>query len=252
MTAAAEFRPPIPASIWPSTAASRGTPPPSGSRSADSIPRTRTGDRLRRLARRGALLRGGRQGDPRPQPRALPHRGEDSTVRLDPAAYARTGIGPAAFGEFQRVFGPRSTAHWPSTASPTASTSSSCCSTRGFLLIHPRCTKLRAAFQNYPASAPAAGEWLDEPEDPQHPHEDLMDALRGGVRDRFPEGRLERAVPRLGAGVADRGDVNPINQPLIAGVGIGRRIATSRRVSRSRAAGIQPHGIRRPGSGTSP
>ena len=32
----------------------------------------------------------------------------------------------------------------------------------------------------------------DEPDDPQHPHEDLMDALRGGVRDRFPDGRAEQ------------------------------------------------------------
>jgi hypothetical protein len=28
--------------------------------------------------------------------------------------------------------------------------------------------------------------------DPQHPHEDLMDAPRGGERDRFPEGRIEQ------------------------------------------------------------
>ena len=28
-----------------------------------------------------------------------------------------------------------------------------------------------------------------------NPHEDLIDALRGGVRDRFPEGRVEQ--PRL-------------------------------------------------------
>ena len=37
--------------------------------------------------------------------------------------------------------------------------------------------------------AKRGGEWLDEPAESQHPHEDLMDALRGGVRDRFPEGR---------------------------------------------------------------
>ena len=33
------------------------------------------------------------------------------------------------------------------------------------------------------------------PEDPQNPHEDLMDALRGGIRDVFPDGR--RALPAL-------------------------------------------------------
>ena len=30
---------------------------------------------------------------------------------------------------------------------------------------------------------------FNEPHDPQNPHEDLMDALRGGIRDVFPEGR---------------------------------------------------------------
>ena len=63
---------------------------------------------------------------------------------------------------------------------------------KGLLLIHPRCTKLKAAFQNYARRRTGRGDWLDEPADPQHPHEDLMDALRGGVRDRFPEGRVEQ------------------------------------------------------------
>ena len=44
-------------------------------------------------------------------------------------------------------------------------------------------------MQNYLRKQSAGGEWLDEPVDPQHPYEDLIDALRGGVRDRFPEGR---------------------------------------------------------------
>ena len=62
---------------------------------------------------------------------------------------------------------------------------------QGCLLLHPRCVHLKAAFQNYTRRRSAGGDWLDEP--PQdHPHEDLMDALRGGVRDRFPEGRIEQ------------------------------------------------------------
>ncbi len=63
---------------------------------------------------------------------------------------------------------------------------------RGLLQIHPRCLALKAAFQNYARKRTGRGDWLDEPADPQHPHEDLMDALRGGVRDRFPEGRIEQ------------------------------------------------------------
>ena len=61
----------------------------------------------------------------------------------------------------------------------------SCCSTRG-----ARRSSRRS--RTTPGAGPAGGDWLDEPADPQHPHEDLMDALRGGVRDRFPEGRVEQ------------------------------------------------------------
>jgi phage terminase large subunit-like protein len=122
----------------------------------------------------------------------LPHRGEDSTVRLDPAASARTGIGPAAYGEFERVFGARTTAHWPQHRVADGLDQLELLLDKGFLLIHPRCTRMKAAFQNYTRKRTAQGEWLDEPEDPQHPHEDLMDAIRGGVRDRFPDGRLEQ------------------------------------------------------------
>jgi hypothetical protein len=48
------------------------------------------------------------------------------------------------------------------------------------LKIHPRCKGLIAAFQGY-TRAKRSGQWQDYPEDPQHPHEDLMDALRGGL-----------------------------------------------------------------------
>src|SRR5262249_31617924 len=43
----------------------------------------------------------------------LPCRGRYDTVRLDPASSARTGIGPTAYAEFERVFGPRVLARWP-------------------------------------------------------------------------------------------------------------------------------------------
>ena len=70
---------------------------------------------------------------------------------------------------------------------------------RGLPLIHPRCAALKTAFQNYTRRRTGRGGWLDKPADPQHPHEDLMDALRGGVRDRFPDGRIElpglRSIP---------------------------------------------------------
>ena len=50
------------------------------------------------------------------------------------------------------------------------------------------------AFQTY-RRAERAGEFLDTPVDPQHPAEDLIDAIRGGIRDAMPEGR--KAPPNL-------------------------------------------------------
>ena len=123
-------------------------------------------------------------------------RGEWATVRLDPAADARTGIGPTAYGEFERVFGPRATGRWPRHRVTDGLDQLEVLLDRGLLLIHPRCENLKAAFQNYARKRTGRGDWLDEPADPQHPHEDLMDALRGGVRDRFPEGRIEQPAMR--------------------------------------------------------
>lgn len=56
---------------------------------------------------------------------------------------------------------------------------------RGRLSIHPRCERLIRAFQGY-QRARRQGQWMDYPEDPQHPHEDVMDALRGGLYARLP------------------------------------------------------------------
>ena len=56
----------------------------------------------------------------------------------------------------------------------------------GDLKIHPRCTRLRDAFRNYSRQR-RGGQWVDFPAD-GHPEEDLMDALRGGIRDAMPAG----------------------------------------------------------------
>ena len=60
----------------------------------------------------------------------------------------------------------------------------------GNLLIHPRCSRLKAAFQSY-CRQRRGGEWVDFPAD-GHPEEDLIDALRGGIRDAFPEGLVPK------------------------------------------------------------
>jgi phage terminase large subunit-like protein len=121
--------------------------------------------------------------------------GRPDVVRLDPAASARTGIGPTAYSEFERVFGAGILARWPQHRVTDGLDQLEVLLDQGCLLLHPRCAHLKAAFQNYARRRTPGGDWQDEPADPQHPHEDLMDALRGGVRDRFPEGRIEQ--PRL-------------------------------------------------------
>jgi hypothetical protein len=120
----------------------------------------------------------------------LPSRGVLDTVRLDPAANARTGIGPTAAAEFRKVFGERSTDHWPAHRVADGLDQVALLLDKDLLQIHPRCAHLTAALQQYVRKRTSRGDWLDEPADPQHPHEDLVDALRGGIRDRFPEGRL--------------------------------------------------------------
>lgn len=57
------------------------------------------------------------------------------------------------------------------------------------LFIHPRCKHLIAAFQSY-MRAQRGGQWMDYPHDPQHPHEDVIDALRGGLMAALPQGRM--------------------------------------------------------------
>lgn len=107
----------------------------------------------------------------------------------DPAGSARTAIGPTVIAEYERL-GIRLAA-WPggSVADSLAKLESLINPAIGppKLLIHPRCEKLITAFENY-RRARRGGQWQDYPEDPQHPHEDLIDALRCGLRAALPEG----------------------------------------------------------------
>ena len=43
-----------------------------------------------------------------------PCRGKIDCVRLDPAAAARSSLGPAAYSEYEQVFGSRLIGRWPS------------------------------------------------------------------------------------------------------------------------------------------
>jgi hypothetical protein len=69
-----------------------------------------------------------------------------------------------------------------------------------WLFVHPRCTKTILALQSY-SRTKKDGQYVEVPEDPQHPHEELVDALRGGLKLEFPESRApERKYNRKPAG----------------------------------------------------
>jgi len=117
---------------------------------------------------------------------SLPCGGRIDLVRLDPAASARSSLGPAAYGEYERVFSSRITARWPQHLVLDGLDMLEGLLETGNLIIHPRCPKLKDAFLNY-AKQRRGGEWVDFPAD-SHPEEDMLDALRGGVRDALPDG----------------------------------------------------------------
>jgi len=117
---------------------------------------------------------------------SLPSSGRLDLVRVDPAARAETGIGPAAYGEYERVFG-RLLAKWPSHGVVDGLEFLELLLETDCLVIHPRCGHLVEAFKNYRRKE-MGGIVVNYPAD-GHPEEDLMDALRGGVRDAMPEGR---------------------------------------------------------------
>jgi hypothetical protein len=116
----------------------------------------------------------------------LPCRGRLDLVRLDPAATARSSLGPAAYSEYERVFGARILARWPQHLVLDGLDTIELLLDNGKLTIHPRCARLKDAFRNY-CRQRRGGQWIDFPAD-GHPEEDLIDALRGGVRDALPEG----------------------------------------------------------------
>jgi hypothetical protein len=100
----------------------------------------------------------------------------------DPAGKARTPIGPTVLAEYEAVG--LSLDPWPK-PSPAESLNViegmlNPASGPPRLLIHPRCVDTIRAFQNY-RRARRSGQWMDWPQDPQHPWEDIIDALRGAV-----------------------------------------------------------------------
>ncbi len=109
----------------------------------------------------------------------------------DPAGSSRTSLGTTVIAEYERA-GLHGLRGWPrgSVADGLALVDSFAqpADGRPRLLLHPRCRALARAMRSY-RRAKRGGQWQDYPEDPQHPHEDLVDALRGGLRALYPEGR---------------------------------------------------------------
>lgn len=122
--------------------------------------------------------------------------GRVDVASTDPAGGSRNPVGPTVLAEYERA-GIRPLRRWPvaSVADGLALVDSfaSPADGRPRLRIHPRCEPTIRAMWNY-RRARRGGQWQDYPEDPQHPHEDLVDALRGGLRDLFPEGRVPRTT----------------------------------------------------------
>jgi hypothetical protein len=115
-------------------------------------------------------------------------------VSMDPAGNARTAVGPTVRGEYERAGcqGRNGLESWP--VSPKADglqlVEALLKSADGSvnLTIHPRCRRLITALRCY-TRARRADQWMDYPEDPQHPHEDLVDPLCGGLKLEFPARR---------------------------------------------------------------
>jgi hypothetical protein len=110
--------------------------------------------------------------------------------RMDPSGNSNNGTGVVIGSEFLRAG--LKLQPWPKfpgcVASGLALVESFVAVDPPKLLIHPRCRNLIDAFANYKRKR-RGGQWIDDPEDPQHPYEDLIDSLRSGLLDKFPEGR---------------------------------------------------------------
>lgn len=115
-------------------------------------------------------------------------------VSMDPAGSARTAVGPTVRGEYERshLTGRNGLESWPAgkKADGLQLIEALLKSADGTvnLTIHPRCKRLILAFQSY-ARARRQNQWMDFAEDPQHPHEDMIDPLAGALKLEFPDGR---------------------------------------------------------------
>jgi hypothetical protein len=130
-------------------------------------------------------------------------KGRVDVGRHDPAGNAATGTGTTITAEYERAgLKLKPWLKFPGCVSSGLGLVESFLGGEpASLAVHPRCRDLRTAFANYKRKQ-RGGQWIDEPEDPQHPHEDVIDSLRSGLLDHFPEGR--RPAPKLSRARASR------------------------------------------------
>ncbi len=130
-------------------------------------------------------------------------------ISTDSAGGARNPVGPSVIAEYLRcgLTGQNGIEQWPrypgSVQNGLALLEALICSANGSirLLIHPRCLRLVSALRTY-SRARRAGQLMDYPKDPDHPHEDLCDALRGGCSVVLGDSRAPK--PLLGRERASR------------------------------------------------
>lgn len=105
-------------------------------------------------------------------------------ARCDPAGGARNPVGPTVMDEYAKAGLPLRPwdTHNPPVGDSLDFVASLLAPIDGepLLTVHPRCQRLVNAFLSY-RRAKRKDQWVDYPEDPQHPAEDLIDALRGGL-----------------------------------------------------------------------
>jgi hypothetical protein len=119
-------------------------------------------------------------------------------VSMDPQANQRTGVGPTMKGEYERVGcvgrggrlkrWPGGTAHPKQDSLALLEALLKAANGRVRITIHPRCKHLIEAFLTY-VRAIRDNQYMDYPQDPQHPQENMIDPLAGGMKMQYPRGR---------------------------------------------------------------
>lgn len=105
----------------------------------------------------------------------------------DPSGSSHTGVNTTVSAEYLKAGLPFN--HWPKRPGSVLDGLNLIESfLGGNLHVHPRCAATRSALLNFRRKR-SNGQWIDVPEDPQHPHEDVIEALRGGLLRKWPTGR---------------------------------------------------------------